>query len=54
MGKKWCFMILVAKCRLQNSPQTPLFAMSEAHLKRGAFSTGEKTTGESPFFQVNL
>jgi hypothetical protein len=47
-------MILVAKHGLQNSPQTPLFAMSKAHLKRGASSTVEKTSGESPFFQDNL
>jgi hypothetical protein len=40
--------IFFAKWWLKNSPQTPLFAMSRAHLKRGAFSTGEKTPCESP------
>jgi hypothetical protein len=38
----------------QHSPQTPLFEMSRAHLKRGASSTDEKTPCESPFFQGNL
>jgi hypothetical protein len=35
-----------------DSPQTPLFAMSKAHLKRGAFSTGEKRPAEAPSFKT--
>jgi hypothetical protein len=45
-------MVLVSKCGLQNSPQTPLFAMSGAHLKRGAFPTGEKYGVKAPSFKA--
>ena len=35
-----------------DSTPTPLFAMSRAHLKRGAFSTSEKHRAKAPSFKA--
>jgi hypothetical protein len=46
------FQKIQQNSRFHELTPTPLFAMSKAHLKRGAFSTGAKRHAKAPSFKA--